>query len=341
VKAGSWLELTRRFGLGQVTGDPDYVTRGFMGEIWCLTTSRGRFAVKWQFPWAPDDPHPADVQVQLAAAAAGIPLPLPVLAPDGVAVAEVGGRLVRIYEWVDLAGPAVPPVPAAMAAEAGRLLGLLHSLAIPASGYETTVDPWYTRVPDAAYWTALAERAIAAGTAWGSGLASARGLIADLGNLVIPPSTPPVICHRDFNPDNVFPSADGDLVVLDWENAGPLSPERELGYAVFTWCADEHGLDQVAARALVAAYAEASGRDVVIDHGFFATAIATHVNVLGVVAEQALDEPGHRAFAERNLAELLEHHLYALRDVVRLGFSWTARPRARESASHESAGKGY
>jgi Ser/Thr protein kinase RdoA (MazF antagonist) len=348
VEAGSWPELTRRFGLGQMTGDPDYVTRGFMGEIWRLTTTRGGFAVKWQFPWAAAGSLPADVPVQLAAADAGIPLPLPVLAPDGVAVAELGGRQVRVYEWADLAEPLVPPLSAARAAEAGRLLGLFHGLALPAAdrggntaGDEAdgTVDPWYTQVPDSAYWTGLAGRASAARTAWAPALARARGLIGGLSQLVIPPDTPPVICHRDFNPDNVLPGADGRLIVLDWENSGPMHPEREVGYAVYTCCGGEGGLDQAAAGAFLEAYARASGRGVVIDRGFFATAIATQLNVLGVMAERALDEPGHRAFAERILAEVLERDLYTLRDVVRLGSSRAVGPRARESAPIEGAGK--
>ena len=114
-----WTELARRFDLGQVRGAAQFVARGAMGEVWRLETIRGAWAVKWRFPWGPVQPRPADVGVQLAAAAAGIPLPVPVLTPAGEAVARIGSRHVRVYEWAELARPAEPPVSDRTAAEAG------------------------------------------------------------------------------------------------------------------------------------------------------------------------------------------------------------------------------
>lgn len=316
----SWQDLAGRFGLGQITGDPAYIARGVMGEIWRLDTTGGRWAVKWLFPRAGADPRPPDIPVQLAAAEAGIPLPLPVVAKDGTAVAEIAGRPARVYEWVDLSGRVEVPASSATAAEAGRLLGLLHGLALSAADAQDTVHPWFTHVPDPEYWADLLDRARASNAAWAPGLADAQALIADLSEYVIPPAgRAPIICHRDFNPDNVFPAArDGRLVVLDWENCGLLHPDQEVGYAVFTWCSGHGRFDQPAADALLAEYAAASGTAPVIGPGFFATAAATHVNVLGAMAEQALTDPEHRRFAEDFIADLLDHDLPDLRDVTKL-----------------------
>jgi Ser/Thr protein kinase RdoA (MazF antagonist) len=325
VIPATWRALADRFGLGEITADPAYVARGAMGEIWRLATAAGVFAVKWQFEWAPSDPRPADVGTQLAAAAAGIRLPAPVLAPDGTAVAEIHGRPARVYEWADLAPGLTPPVPVAVAAEAGRLLGLLHGLALEADG---PVDPWYLKVPADDYWADLAQRALAGGADWAPRLAAARGLIADLSKLAVPSAgRPPVVCHRDFNPDNVFPAAgDGGLVVLDWENSGPLSPDRELGYAVFAWCTGEGRYNRGAAGALLAGYASASGTAPELRPDFFGTAVAAHVNVLSVMAEQALAEPEHRSSAEEFIAALLDHDLQDLRCLTRLGLPGLAGP---------------
>ena len=41
-----WIMLAGRFDLGAVRGAPAYVTRGAMGEIWHLETTRGRWAAK-------------------------------------------------------------------------------------------------------------------------------------------------------------------------------------------------------------------------------------------------------------------------------------------------------
>jgi Ser/Thr protein kinase RdoA (MazF antagonist) len=318
VITATWHVLAERFGLGPVTADPVYVTRGLMGEVWSLETTAGRFAVKYLFPWAESDARPADVATQLAAASAGIRLPLPVLAPDGTAVADAGGRLARVYEWAELGAPVIPPASAAVAGQAGHLLGLLHSLSLHA---DEPVDPWFVEVPGPDYWADLTQRARRADAGWAARLAAAGGLVAELSELAVPPSgRAPVVCHRDFNPDNVFPAADdGRLVVLDWENSGPLSPDRELGYAVFAWSAGAGRFDRAAARALLAGYAGACAVAPDLGPDFFGTAVATHVNLLSVMAELALTEPERRERAEESVASLLDHDLPDLRSVTRLG----------------------
>jgi aminoglycoside phosphotransferase (APT) family kinase protein len=304
-----WRELAGRFGLGEVLGSPGYVTRGAMGEIWRLDTSGGSFAVKWQFPWAPAGPRPADVPVQLAAAAAGIPLPRPVLTPDGAAVARAGGQRARVYEWADLAGPVALPAADPTAAEAGRLLGVLHGLGLSSDEAD---DPWYEQVPPVRGWAGLADQATAAGLDWARRLAGAQDLIAGLSARAAAPRHPGprIVCHRDFNPDNVLPARSGaHLVVLDWENAGPLDPGWELGYALFAWSAGDGQVSASAMTALLDGYATASGRRPAIRPGMFVTAIAAHLNFLWAMAEQAINEPEHRDFAAGQIAGLLGHDL--------------------------------
>jgi Ser/Thr protein kinase RdoA (MazF antagonist) len=308
----AWQAVAAMFSLGPVLGIPGYVARGAMGEVWRLETSSGRWAVKWLFPWVPADPRPADVALQLAAAAAGIPLPRPVLAADGTAIAVAGGRPARVYEWVDVGPPPPAPVPPAIAADVGWLLGTLHGLGLAAGG---PADSWYTRVQPDDYWDGLIRRAAAAAAPWAGRLAAARGLITALSAQVTPPSpaAPLLLCHRDFNPDNLLPAGpDGRLTVLDWENAGPLSPGRELGYAVFTWCAGGGRFDTAAADALVSGYA-AAGAVPALGADTFATAIATHLNVLHVMTEKWLTEPGDRDYAAAMIADVLDEYLADLR----------------------------
>jgi Ser/Thr protein kinase RdoA (MazF antagonist) len=304
---GYWDELARDFGLGPVTGDPEYVARGAMGEIWRLRTAAGSWAVKWQFPWVPTEFRPADLMVQRTAAGAGIPLPLPVTTPDGDAVLRVRDRHARVYPWVELGPEITAPVPPACASEAGRLLGLLHRLAITPG---EPVDPWYTDVPDRGQWVSLAARARSSGAPWAAGLDAARELIAELTGRVAPPAGEPIVCHRDFNPGNVLPAAaDGCLVVLDWENSGPLLASSELGYAVFTWSYGSGRFDPATADALLAGYAATSGLATPADADLCSTAIATHLNFLDVMAEQWLTEPAHRGYAGQQIDVLLAHDL--------------------------------
>jgi Ser/Thr protein kinase RdoA (MazF antagonist) len=290
-----------------------------MGEIWRLDTARGRWAVKWQFPWAPADPRPPDVAVQAAAARAGIPLPRPVTTTAGDAVVPIDGRHARVYPWVDTGPPLVPPAEPATAAQAGRLLGILHGLALPADG---PIDPWYTTPPTTTAWDDLAGRAAAAGAPWAAGLAAARPLIAELVELAAaPPDGPAIVCHRDFSPGNVLPGPGGPLVVLDWEDSGPLPPRRELGAALLAWCrgdAEADGgprFDAATATAMAGGYAATAGYRPRLDRGCFATAAAAHLNFLQVMAGQALDDPAHRRFAEGQLASLLDGGLDVRRDI--------------------------
>lgn len=306
-----WTTLADRFALGSSRGAPCYVTRGAMGEVWRLDTTGGRWAVKWQFPWAPDDPRPADLEVQAAAARAGIPLPRPVTTPDGDGVIGVAGRSARVYAWADLGDRFGQPAPRWAAAQAGHLLGLLHALALPAT---EPVNPWYTEPPKPASWPALIARAERAGAWWARDLAAVQPLIADLAARAVPSAGTPVVCHRDFSPDNVFPAA-GDarsLVVLDWENSGPLDPRCEVAGAVLEWAYDGHRFDARTARALLAGYAPAGAPAPRLDESCFAISIITRLNLAEVMAGQALTDPEHRRYAEQQLAWLLETELPGL-----------------------------
>jgi aminoglycoside phosphotransferase (APT) family kinase protein len=312
-----WQSLADSFGLGPIRETPSYVARGAMGETWRLVTSAGHWAVKWQFRWAPADPCPADVAIQLAASDAGIPLPRPITAADGAAVVQIGDRYARVYQWVDLGRPVTPPAAAGIAAEAGRLLGMLHALALPADG---PVDPWFTVAPSLADWADIAERSAAVHATWAPGLAAARGLIAELSEAAAPSRGTPVSCHRDFNPDNIIPAMRGGLLtVLDWENAGPLDPLRELGYAIFAWSTGGGSFSPAAADALLAAYANATGEAPELGPDLYATAVAVHLNFLAAMASTALTEPDHRSYAEDALAGLLEHDLRDLQRLIERG----------------------
>jgi len=318
VSPEDWQTVADRFGLGQLVAMPSYVARGFMGEIWRLNTTGGRWAVKLLFPWADFGSRPSDVAIQIAAAAGGVRLPHPVLTPDGDAVIDTTEHQVRVHEWVDVSSePLTTPVSAEIAADAGHQLGLLHRLAIPPVA-ET--DPWFIGAPAANEWSDLTKRATAAHAVWAPAFAAKRATITELSRHIAPASGRSVItCHRDFHPGNVFPSAaDGKLVVLDWENAGGLEAERELGYALFAWSCGSGTFDPATAKALIGGYAAATGSEPILTPELFATAVATHLNILQAMADQALGGSEHAGFAEEELSHLLGHYLDDLLHLVSL-----------------------
>lgn len=279
MPAPTALESFARFALGDVVGEPVQAARGAQGFIWKVTTSTGTYAVKQLQPWVEVEPVPFDVRVQLAARDAGIPLPSPVLAPSGDAVID----RVRVYEWVDV-GPQLPaPVPLERASEAGELLGRIHRLGVPPIG-ET--GEWYFVSPTEEDWQRViddaSERGVTSG--WIDAVEADIGFLVETGErFAFPRAGPAITCHADFCPMNVLPSiADGRLVVLDWENAGPLAADAELAAALLDWNTTPDGdVDLDGVDALLAAY----GGDAAITERSFAMWAVTALNFLRVLVE--------------------------------------------------------
>lgn len=286
--------VTAAFGLGEPSRAPAFVARGAMGEIWRVETDDGRaWAVKSLFEWAESDPRPPDLELQAAAAAAGIRLPAPRTAPDGRAVID----LARVYEWAELR-PIERPFDDEVLAEAGTILGTLHSLALPPRPGEV-VDEWYLQAPSADELTHLVDRARRAERPWAAALQDHLPRLVELAELVAESSLAAddvIVCHCDLTPDNVFRAAGGDaLLVVDWENAGPLSAEAELGMTISSWAAPDRW------RAFLDGYEAAGGPATLRGPASFATSVATVLNYLRVLVDHSLEDGKHRAFAEPQL----------------------------------------
>lgn len=235
------------FGLGRAPVLTGPVAQGRLGAIWRLETDEGWYAVKEARHLLDQTGTERDAAYQEAFHEAGLPMPAVVRAVDGAVLAEVDGSVLRVYEWVDVAGQdrGLDPV------EVGLLLARLHAVRLPAAG---PVDDWYTTGLGAEAWTGLVDDLRAAGAPFADRLAALvpRVLEAEA-VLAAPPEVQ--VCHRDLWADNLRAGTRGGLVVLDWENAGPASPSQELGTVLF-----EYGLgDPARMRALHTAYVEAGG----------------------------------------------------------------------------------
>ena len=100
------VELARCFGLGRAARLSDGpVARGKQGVVWRLDTADGSWAVKVPFGQSSEDEARAAARFQEAACAAGVPAPRVRRTTGGRVFATLGGRQVRVYEWVDLRAP--------------------------------------------------------------------------------------------------------------------------------------------------------------------------------------------------------------------------------------------
>jgi Ser/Thr protein kinase RdoA (MazF antagonist) len=297
------------FGLPEVPGAAIIpVSRGAMGQIWRLDLGVNRFAVKELFWEASEESARREAELTTHLEAAGIRLPASVPGPGGCFVArlpaESGGDWLRLYRWID--GVPVDLADAGVAARVGGLLGRLHACELPPC---SEADPWYDTVPDPPTWDQLADSALAHRAPWAASLAERAGLLRELSAVVTPQAGDPLITsHRDLHPDNVLIDGSGELVLLDWDDAGPASPGRELARLLAEWHVHDGKPDTAAVRRTLAAYQAAGGPGRIRDEQSFSMLIASRLNFLHSQAGVALDPnaaAGHRQHACAEISDTL------------------------------------
>lgn len=272
------VELADRFGLGRSARlSSGSVARGRQGEVWRLETADGRWAVKLPFHESTEDSVRASTRFHEAACAAGVPAPAVRRATDGRVFARVGGQQVRVYEWVDLREPDLGLDPELV----GASLAAIHRVCLPADG---PLGPWYSAPVGASGWDLLVRRLYQAGAPFAGRLAALRDELVALESWLEPPVRLQT-CHRDLWADNVLPTAQGGVCVIDWENSGPADPNQELACVLFEFGRSDPGR----ARALMSAYAAVGGPATVSRTGHFSMLIAQLGNIAQTAATDWLE----------------------------------------------------
>ncbi|MCF6473394.1 aminoglycoside phosphotransferase family protein [Nonomuraea sp. MG754425] len=299
--------LAAAFGLHPCSGgDIRPVARGAMGQIYRLTLGEGDYAVK-HFYWDMDENAARNEgNFRDAAVAAGVRAPANFTTVDGRYLCRLpdslGGRMARLYGWVD-----GDPVDVRRSASAlGDLLGRLHSLSLPVTG---PVHPWYEVVPVEEEWAEIVRAALDARLSWADPLRRRLPVISELAELVSPVSEEErIICHLDVQPMNVL-SDDHGLLLLDWDDAGAGSAERELASTLMRWYVAGSMIHGEEAARMLDAYHAAGGRVSLTGERSFAMNAATHLNYIAAQARLILDDQAaaHRQEAERQLRDALTH----------------------------------
>jgi Ser/Thr protein kinase RdoA (MazF antagonist) len=283
-----------RFGWGVPTA-MTHAADGAMGRVWRLDTDGTSYAVK-ELYWAQDAATEEAVvapQVQFCetARAAGVAAPASLLTRSGRYVValppELGGRLVRAYEWIQ--GRPVTSADLGAAAWAGHTHATIEGLAVAPGGQE--VDPWSYRAPSRDTWDALADRCDETQQPWVDRLRATIPRFVALADLLSPPdATQLIVTHTDFQPQNVLADGAGRFVLLDWDDSGPSTRPRALAQLINNWHIHGTAVDHEGIRQTLTSYRAAGGTAHVTEVADFGGAICGYLNYVHGQAALSLDQ---------------------------------------------------
>ena len=288
-------QVADRFDLGPDARLEVEAARGEQGQVRRLVTARGVFALKETFGELDVDESELTAVFQARCHDAGVPCPRPLADGDGRYVAHLGGQPVRLQTWADVhdADPLLDP------ASVGTAVARLHGVVVPAT---ESPHEWHTEPVGAAEWRALVKAARGAGAPYADRLAA---LVPDL--LAMEELLTPMVgrqwCHLDLWADNLRGTPDGGVCVIDFDNAGPAEPTRELAMVLFEFA--RTGRDRL--HALVAAYEEAGGSGRVSRAEDFGVTIAQlhHIGRHQVLGWLHARDPEARARAHAGVEEFV------------------------------------
>jgi Ser/Thr protein kinase RdoA (MazF antagonist) len=288
-------QVADRFDLGPDARLEVEAARGEQGQVRRLVTARGSFAVKESFVEVDVDEAQLTAEFQARCHDAGAPCPRPLPDVEGRYVSEIGGEPIRVQTWVDIDDADAMLDPAAV----GTTVAALHGLAVPT---DQAPHWWGTEAVGAAEWRALVKAARGSGAPFAERLAQlVPSLLA--AEELIGPMAGVQWCHLDLWADNVRGTPGGRACVVDFDNAGPGDPSRELGMVLFEFA--RTAASRVAE--LVTAYEAGGGRGRVTRAEDFGLTIAQlhHIGRYQILGWLHARDPEARARAHAGVREFL------------------------------------
>ncbi|MEV4263576.1 hypothetical protein [Kribbella sp. NPDC049584] len=299
--AGLADALAEAFALGNVTAEPRPVAFTSMGRCWELTTDRGRWLAVTVFDWITNEQAELGARLRDAAVEVGVAAPVGVRSPRGQLVEGVQGENWRVHEWLEVGPSPALPVSAAVARRAGTAYRKLHALAIPT---EMPMTPYLVWRRDATEWNKLLERARNAGKPWADRLEAILPLWLDLQTIeaeVDPAEL--ILCNSNLIPTHIRLGRDDELIVMEWDFTGSMTPALELGSALTQWV-----MRPTVNRRALAAFREGYGDWPAMDLSSFSVAITGWLNWAYNAICEAIDpqDSDHAEFAEREAVGVLD-----------------------------------
>ncbi len=307
VPEGLAEELAGIFGLGRVTEAARPVSFTAMGRCWAITTDRDRWLAVTVYDWITAAQAELGAQLRDAAVAAGVTAPVAVRSPQGQLIESVRGESWRVHEWIEVGPSPVLPISTALARRAGTTLGTLHALAIPS---DAPISPYVISRRPEAEWYQLRDRARAAGKPWAEKLDASLPALLDLHGIETDIAADRLmLCNQNLIPSHVRQGRDGELIVMEWDFAGSLTPELEIGIALTHWTM-RPSINPKAVAALREGYLDVAEWPK-LTLGSFGVAVTAWLNWTYNAICEAIDpdDPERAVFAEREAIGVLDYPL--------------------------------
>lgn len=258
------------FALGEPAGEMTPVAGGLSNRMWRLDTDRGAFAIK-QLKLANENPAwPPWIErafrFECSAFEHGVPMPRPIpVAATGGCLAEFADDAgvvtsLRAHAWVEGRPLAGGVHSAATSERVGAMIARVHAVHSVVEDFDGGDA---LNVSGESHWLERAEHVARARVDWASEFRALLPVIDALEAYVIEARgdpAPSIMGHRDACQGNVIETAAGDLLLIDWDWAGPIKPRHEVAKEALGWAGVDLGApDARAARGVVEGYRRAGG----------------------------------------------------------------------------------
>jgi thiamine kinase-like enzyme len=200
-----------------------------------------------------------------------------------------------------------------VAERVAAMMAQIHGLRMTAQGVGPA-DALFT--PGAEHWRAYAERIERSDLEWRWEFRRLLPVLGELEAYVASAhgdGTPLLLAHRDSDPKNHMRTPSGDLVLVDWDAAGPVNPRHDLANHALVWAGVHLGEpDRKTVHAYVTAYRRAGGEGEAFRSSDLAELVSARLrwfdfNVRRILGEHTRDDADREAGSrviQRNFTQL-------------------------------------
>lgn len=255
-----FTEICQQFNLGNIESSPVALMGGFMHKMYCLFTSKGKFAVKLLNPFvmqrktALENYRTAEALERILEQTI-LPI-IPALTFKGHKMQNIDGQFFYLYQWYDGHALKQEEIGEIHCAKIGSLLALIHNL----DRKETSCIPKKLHIDWDDYIVCLSQK----NKELYNLLNDNRILLyesQEKGNIASS-KLPPVlsICHNDMDSKNVL-WRNLDCRIIDLECLSYANPYMELFETALCWSGyEECNIDYNLLSHFVKAYAQSGGQ---------------------------------------------------------------------------------